>query len=164
MNLSNHIYRASRKYKVPANIYTAILMQESGYRLSAINTIKGVKPVYSMFHANYCLHKRDKEGVKFEECIEKYKPIRYDSVSSHVDFGIAQINHVTAKSHKMDIHALTRNLSYSIDAGARVLSYFHKRYAHKEYDWWVRYNVGTRPKKRVRVLWDQYKTLVSRYL
>jgi len=35
--LSKEIVRASEKYKVRSDIYTAILMQESSYRLAAIN-------------------------------------------------------------------------------------------------------------------------------
>lgn len=39
MKLSNIIYKVSIKYGVPKHIYCAILMQESGYTLDAINKI-----------------------------------------------------------------------------------------------------------------------------
>lgn len=42
MKLSNIIYKASRKFDIPANIYTAILRQESTYRLGAKNCRLGV--------------------------------------------------------------------------------------------------------------------------
>lgn len=42
MKLSNIIYKASRKFDIPANIYTAILRQESTYKLGAKNCRLGV--------------------------------------------------------------------------------------------------------------------------
>lgn len=42
MHLSNLIYKVTKKYDVPANIYTAILAQESGYKLEAIRKVKGL--------------------------------------------------------------------------------------------------------------------------
>lgn len=41
MNLSNVIHSVSVKYSIPKHIYTAILMQESNYRLGSVRTIKG---------------------------------------------------------------------------------------------------------------------------
>lgn len=46
MELSNIIYKASRKYKVPANIYTAILRQESTYRIGARGCHTGLDENY----------------------------------------------------------------------------------------------------------------------
>lgn len=135
MRLSNHIYRSSRKYGFPANIYTAILMQESGYRVGAINESCGKLSI------------TDVGAV----CVKQ-------------DFGIAQINYKTVDSYEFDAEKLLTDEKYSVDAGAKVLGYFYRKYSKKEYDWWVRYNVGTRPKGSVKTLWDQYKQLVSRYL
>ena len=41
--LSNIIYSITKKYNIPSNIYTAILMQESGYSLAAKNCTKGYR-------------------------------------------------------------------------------------------------------------------------
>jgi len=40
--LSNMIYRAARKHRVPADLFTAILMQESQYKQSAKGCVKGL--------------------------------------------------------------------------------------------------------------------------
>lgn len=42
MELSNSIYKVSRKYRIPPHIYTAILMQESSYVLDAKGCYHGL--------------------------------------------------------------------------------------------------------------------------
>lgn len=46
MKISNIIHKYSRYYQVPAKIYTAILMQESGYNLKAKNCTTGLDDAY----------------------------------------------------------------------------------------------------------------------
>lgn len=61
-----------------------------------------------------------------------------------LDFGIAQINYKTARGFGMDLDRLTKDRAYSIEMGAKVLSYFQTRYAKREPKTWVcRYNIGT---------------------
>lgn len=163
MKLSNEIYRASKKYRIPARIYTAILMQESRYRLNAIREVKGhskLTPTEEKEALNNCIYQK---YVKYSVCAEKVFEAR-KIVKVVTDYGIAQIYYETADSYKFDTELLLSDLQYSVDSGAKVLSYFHKRYSKKESDWWVRYNIGTRQKSRVKSAWNEYKLLVSRYL
>lgn len=103
--LSSEIVRVAKRYGIRSDIYTAILMQESGYDLKAIN-------------------KR-----------------------SH-DYGIAQINKKTAAAFKLCPKKLTSDLSYSVEAGALVLSDFKNRWFKKEgYEYWSRYNTSNKEKR-----------------
>ena len=134
MDLSNHIYRSTKKYGIPSRIFTAILMQESGYKLDAKNCTTG--------------HDRESDEIR--------------TVCS--DFGIAQIHYDTIESYGFDKDLLTSDITYSIDAGAKVLKWFYDRYEPRESKWYCRYNVGTRPIAQVRTACNTYVSLVSRYL
>lgn len=145
MELSDLIYKATRKHKIPANIYTAILMQESAYRLDAKNITCGYKadraPASSMVWS----------GDSQEVCVIS-------------DFGIAQIHYKSVERYDFDAKRLMTDLEYSVNAGAEVLAWFHRTYSNREIDWWIRYNTGTRAKKKVISAWKAYKARVSRYL
>jgi len=134
MKLSNIIHKAAIKYKIPANIYTAILMQESRYSLKAKGCHSGLR----------------------QETIDNKVQLIETRICS--DFGISQIYYKTARRYKLDIHLLTTDLQYSIEAGAKVLSGFKKRYSKRETDWWTRYNASSRVKRKI------YKELVERFL
>lgn len=134
MRLSNVIYKVSRKREIPAHIYTAILMQESGYSLDAV----GIRCGYS------------KKYPREVTCVE-------------TDFGISQIHYKTVERENFDVDRLTTDLEYSVDAGAKVLQWFYKVYAHREKDWWVRFNIGTRSRKSTKVAWEQYHSKVLKY-
>jgi len=135
MRLSNEIFKVTRKYDIPANIFTAMLMQESRYRLSARGCHSGIP--------------RDS--------------VIGEVVTICSDFGITMINYKTAREYKFDIHRLTTDLSYSVESGAIVLSWFKDTYAHKEIDWWVRYNCGVK-KSTKRDTCVIYRTFVERFL
>ena len=79
------------------------------------------------------------------------------------DIGMSQINYKTVNSYKFDIELLMTNDKYSIDAGAKVLSWFYRKYSRKEKYWWVRYNCGT-ARSINRPTCNEYKRLVKRYL
>lgn len=140
MKLSNKIYNASLKYKIPANIYTAILMQESTYKLEAKKCQKGILT---------------KEGKSF------YKNTPKAVVCS--DFGISQIHYKTVDRYRFDVDKLLTDLEYSVNSGAKVLSWFFKKYAHKDINWFSRYNCGTKSTTK-RKTCVKYKKLVERYL
>lgn len=54
MRLSNIIHHASLKYKIPARTYTAILMQESTYRLNVVaEGDYGIAQINIKTHAKY---------------------------------------------------------------------------------------------------------------
>lgn len=135
MELSDTISKAAKKHKIPANIYTAILMQESSYNVKAKAMVCGLRQPSS----------------DVEACIV-------------ADFGMSQINYKTAESYEFDLKRLTTDIEYSVDAGAKVLSWFHRRYSKREHDWYCRYNVGTRPKRMIKTACRKYIKLVNRYL
>jgi len=138
MKLSNVIYKAARKHKIPAKIYTAILMQESGYSLKAKGCHRGI------------LETETSTGIALTE----------GTICS--DFGISQIYFRTARVYAIDIARLTTDLEYSVMAGAKVLKFF-KRYSKKDKNWFTRYNCGTRGTTK-RDTCQIYKKLVERYL
>jgi len=135
MKLSNVIYKAARKHKIPANIYTAILKQESGYSLRAKGCHRGI----------------------VQDSSSNFKEMKVCA-----DFGISQVYYRTAYRYGFDISKLTTDLEYSVNAGAQVLSGF-KRYSRKDKDYWTRYNCGSRSTTK-RDTCQIYKKLVERYL
>ena len=141
MRLSNVIYKAAKKHKIPARIYTAILRQESNYTLAAKGCHKGLMEVKNP----------ELQGVAFVE------------VKICNDFGMSQVNYRTAKRFGFDTLKLVTDLEYSVMAGAKVLAGFRKRYSKKDKYWWLRYNCGTRSTTK-RDTCQIYKNLVERYL
>lgn len=71
------------------------------------------------------------------------------------DYGLAQINHKTAKAYNFDTNRLKTDPKYAIWAAGIVLNDFHKL---KEKNYWSRYN-SSKPEKR-----QIYEQLVARYL
>lgn len=88
---------------------------------------------------------------------------KYEEACIYSDFGISQINYKTAKRYKLNLTALLTDLEYSINAGAKVLSWFYKTYAHKEKNWFVRYNCGT-AKNIDRPTCNAYLRAVKRWM
>jgi len=133
MRLSNIIYKACKQYSLPCRIFTAILAQESMFELTAKNMS--------------C-------GVKLDT---------YERVCVAADVGIAQINYKTIDRYNLDYEKLLTDLKYSVDAGAKVLSWFHKRYSKGDPAWYSRYNCGTRSTTK-RATCQEYVELVERFL
>lgn len=103
----------------------------------------------------------DQYAVNFQCGIDEKRELH----CVNVDFGIAQINYLTMKSYKFDQDRLLDDLPYAVNAGAKVLAWFHRKYAKLEPNtWYCRYNVGTRPLKRVRKACFKYLKDVSRWL
>lgn len=115
LELAQHINEAAKEFGIKPHRLTAIIAQESRYKLDAVN---------------------------------------YASK----DYGIAQINHKTIKTFGFDKDKLLTDLSYSIKAGAIVLSDFKRMYGKKEEDYWTRYNSSDSTKR------EQYKQLVMRFM
>lgn len=133
MQLSNIIYKMHKKYGIPSNIFTAILMQESKYTLTA----KG----------RHCGYTKD-----------------FKKICVYSDYGISQIHYKSAELWKFDVERLTKDLEYSVEAGAKILQYFMKRFEQNEPDkWYSRYNCGTASNVD-RDICKEYKTAVDRYL
>lgn len=79
------------------------------------------------------------------------------------DFGISQINDHTSTRYGFDKIRLMNDLSYSVEAGAMVLSWFKVNYGSKEKDWYTRYNCGTGGMTSKKTC-QNYKKLVQKYL
>ena len=78
------------------------------------------------------------------------------------DYGIAQVNNYSINKLNLDRIRLLYDLEYSIDIGARILSWFYKTYSDSEpTDWWSRYNCGTGPIDKVCL---KYKQLTLRWM
>jgi hypothetical protein len=110
-----------------------MLMQESGYRLTARNIKCGISITTGE-----------------QDCVA-------------VDFGIGQINHLTIKGYKFNLKKLMTDLEYSVEASAIVLSDFKKQFGHKDDEYWTMYNTGVRDTPTTRKNRTAYKNLVSRY-
>lgn len=65
MRLSNVIHRVSLKYKLPKHVFTAILCQESGYRLNALGKATGLlKGKKVTVHTDYGISQIHWKNVK----------------------------------------------------------------------------------------------------
>lgn len=169
MELSNVIYKMHRKYHIPSRIFTAILMQESGYSLEAKGCHSGIQQPtkkYVETAKDVCLfNKPDEPKEKALGCMHhNFRLTTYkEEAKICTDFGISQIYYKTAKRFDFDLERLTNDLDYSVEAGARVLNGFMEMYEAKDADWWVRYNCGTKGTTK-RDTCQIYKKLVERYL
>ncbi len=164
MTLSDIIYKETKLRKIPANIYTAILMQESRYVLSAKNCKEGIQyPMPYLLNVKKYYYNKEKNWFCLidqrnkDKCWPVFHKMGY-KIKLCTDFGMSQIYYKTAKAFNFDIKKLTIDLDYSVRAGAIVLKDFHKRYSHKEVYWWTRYNSKSKHKREI------YKKLVERYL
>jgi len=127
-----------------------------------------IKVLYAQALANE-IHKQSKNYKISPKIISAILAVEsmYDhtKVNKHSgDYGLSQINYKTIKAYKLDKARLSNDIAYSIKSGALVLSYFHKRYAHKEKHWYARYNVGTREGAIKSKTAKNYIKLVSKYL
>lgn len=150
MKLSNIIYKMHLKYHIPTRVFTAILMQESGYTLSAKGCHSGII-------------QKDSEICNSDKYVADPIMCSEPEVRVCTDFGISQIYYKTAKRFGFSLEKLTKDLEYSVESGAKVLTDFMKRYEAKDIDWWTRYNCGTKGSTK-RDTCQIYKRLVKRYL
>lgn len=148
IKISAQIALVSKKYKIPAQLFTAILMQESGYRLKA----KRCKVTGYM---------KSRREIASE--IYDIKPTSLiGSKEKCTDFGISQIHYKTVKRYGFSEFRLTTDLAYSVEAGAIVLKDFMKSFRH-ESDWYTRYNCGNGGTTD-RQTCQTYKYLIAQYL
>ncbi len=59
------------------------------------------------------------------------------------DYGLTQINAYNIKALNLDAARLLTDPEYNLRAGAQILAWFQKTYAHREPEWFCRFNVGT---------------------
>lgn len=159
MELSNSIYKATQKYSVPKRLFTAIIAQESMFRMGAKNTKTGLVPKDQLtirYEFNKCV-----EMLSREECREVTQSTfgRYREETIILDVGLTQINFRTAERFELDLDLLLTDMDYSVNAGALVLGKMRQRWEKKEpIFWWSRYNASN-PSKR-----KQYQQLVERWM
>ena len=160
MEISNYVYKYTRKHNVDARIYTAILAQESMYSLKAKNCNTGIimktdeEITKERMFCRTTVLKGETPIEDISKCREPIKPYKRQKVC--FDFGISEINFKTAERYGFDIKRLTEDLDYSIECGVIVLADFAKRYKHREpLDWWTRYNSPT--KRNRRIYYDNVK-------
>lgn len=148
IDISRAIASAVKKHGVPVEVYTAILMQESGYKLRAKNCKKQTiaKTQDELMNELYSI-----QAITLTKTIEKC-----------TDFGMPQIYVDTMHRYGFDKDRLLTDLNYSIEAGAIVLKDFMKQF-HGEEDWWTRYNCGNKGTTD-RKTCQNYKNLVAQYL
>jgi soluble lytic murein transglycosylase-like protein len=140
MQLSNIIYKYAKKYKLDPKLLTAILAQESMYRINTANCSYGIR----------CCDFTKVLGLETNK-------VGYDVVRSCTDFGISQIHYKTAERYNLDIALLLTDPDYSVRAGAKILYDIKRRYAKHEPTWWTRYNASS-PSKRA-----EYEKKVMRF-
>lgn len=119
LRIAKAIQVNSKIYGINQRVLTAILMQESAYKVDAKNIKCGI---------SINTGKRD--------CIV-------------VDYGMAQINHRTVKQFKFDKKLLLSDVEYAVEAAAKVLSNFKKAYGQKEKEYWTRYNASNPEKRKI---------------
>jgi len=148
MELSNVIYQVSKRHKIPSKIYTAILMQESRYKLNALAKSCGFRELASV------------NKVKYNFAVSKK-----NVGCVYTDFGIAQVHYKSILRQNLDHKRLLTDLNYSVNAGAEILSYFARKFAKKEpHRWFCRYNVGTQSANKVKIACSGYIKLVKRWM
>lgn len=158
MQLSNAIHKISRKYNINSRLFTAILMQESSYNVKAIGCHYEKKDInaYEYMERVVQCHTKTDEWHLIEQCEKRIPKKVKRKVCS--DFGIGQINERTVQRYNFEINSLLYDLEYSVEAAAIVLKDFQKRYKHKEWNWWTRYNASSEDKREI------YRHKVEKYL
>lgn len=159
MKLSNIIYRKAKELKFDSNIFTAILMQETGYNHTKKACKTGLRETTNKERHDFvmlCSKTEKYSGVPFSECA-KNSPL-YIRQKICTDFGIGQIWYKTIDRYKFDVQKITTDLEYSVHVAGTVFADISKRWKKKEKYYWTRYNATT-PSKR-----ENYRKLVKRYL
>lgn len=167
MELSNEIYKVSKEYDIPKNIYTAIIAQESGYNIDAKGSCHTgyakVLPCEREEKLNMCIDMLWQNPVfDVQDCKNEANKI-WVKTELCKDFGLSQVNSWNIKKYNLDVDRLLNDMYYSLKWGAHILSGFKKRYAAKDPDWWTRFNCGSRGTTK-RQTCQNYKRKVSRYL
>jgi hypothetical protein len=115
-------------YNVPSEIFTAILRQESNYKLNRMTKISGI----------------DENTGQVTTVI--------------TDYGISMINFRNLKRYNFDYKKLLEDLEYSVEAGVLVLKNKKKRYGKRYPEtWWTFYHSPTKVlRERYKLLVERY--------
>lgn len=161
LRLSNLIHKYSKLYNFDSNIFTAILAQESMYKLEAKACSKGLRLLsLEEIHFFNSLCERyldDSKTEEYEKCVKGIEDVTIDRVCQ--DFGIGQVNYRTARTYRFEVNKLTTDLEYSIKSSGKVFADISKMYSKKEpQDYYTRYNASNKAKRLI------YKNRIKRYL
>lgn len=148
MKLSNIIYRKARKYDIRADLLTAILAQESMYRMVQGSCSTG----YVEIDMGYL------KATIPETMRASIKAYTNEEITVCADFGIGQINYRNIAKLGFDKERLLTDLDYSVDIAALMLKKKYKYYGKTGPDWWTRYNAYDPDKRKI------YKKMVERFL
>lgn len=159
--LSNLIYKYSKLYSFDSNIFTAILAQESMYKLEAKACSKGVRLLsleeIHFFNSLCESYLDDSKPEEYKNCVKGIEDVAVDKVCQ--DFGIGQVNYKTARSYGFELNKLTTDLEYSIKASGKIFADISKMYKKREpQDYYTRYNAGNKAKRLI------YKNRIKKYL
>ena len=121
--LSNILFKASRKYSLDVNLLVSIAFQESTFNNNAVRKVKGLT--------------LNKETTQ------------YETTSVGADFCMMQIHMSNIQRMELDVHKLLSSPKYCIEAGAKILSRYHKKYKTQDKIWWTFYNANTKAKRRI---------------
>jgi hypothetical protein len=161
LKLSNLIHKYSKLYNFDSNIFTAILAQESMYRLEAKACTKGLR-LLSLeevhFFNSLCESYLEESRIDdYNKCLKGIEDVAVDKVCQ--DFGIGQVNYKTARTYRFEVSRLTTDLEYSIKASGKVFADISKMYKNKEpQDYYTRYNASNKAKRLI------YKNKIKKYL
>jgi len=136
--LSNLIYKYSKKYHQDAYLSVAIAMQESGLR--NVN-----KSSNGLILENIC----DSDGV----CEQKYR----EGVI-YTDIGIFQFHVDTIKNYNIDANLLINNMEYAVEQYFKLMTSKIKMCRDLGKDAYLCYHSKTKEER------NKYKVLVERYL
>ena len=151
VKLTKIINKYAKEHNVSTQLFTAILRQESLFKLTAKNcTYTKTKEYIALDYLPYAKVPHKKDHIFG-------KNFRYITEATCYDFGIGQINVDTIRRYGFSLDRILYDLEYSIAVSAKVLGDFKRSHAKKEQDWWTRYNAST-PSKR-----QTYKELVERF-
>jgi hypothetical protein len=152
IRISSAINSTAKKYNIKPKLLTAILMQESSYKLDAKNCKVGLFwRGYAPDYAHILPFMFNNQDVR--------KHIKPHIGKICQDFGIGQINHATIVRKNIEIIKLISDIDYSIDTAGMIIGYLKNTYEKYEPDnWWTRYNAISKDKRNI------YKKLVTRYM
>jgi soluble lytic murein transglycosylase-like protein len=121
--LSNLFSRVAKKYKVNPKLLISIAYQESTFKPKTVRRVT---------------------GLVFNEETGEYKEVKVGE-----DFCMMQIHQSNIRKMKLDVAKLLKDPRYCLEAGAKILTKYKKKYSKTEKEWWTRYNAKSTAKRAI---------------
>jgi len=151
MELSNLIYKYSRKYGTDPHITVAIGMQESG-----LNSVH--RKTTGLIYREKCHNFVEESGSQSDRVDKLCIPSLIEE-TIYTDFGMFQFHHRTIEAYQVDLHRVfTHDLEYIVEAHIKILKKKVGYCKHHKKDAWTCYHSVNKSKRLL------YKSLVERYL